>query len=412
MSKLTKVLFGSFAALCLVSCSKSAKLIDIAKEEGVANAASWGVDSVLKYIDIDYALSLMEENRVHSVNSGKGVKVVINDWKSNVILSVAPLGGLGKKRRLYENTRVFPGDYLLTANIGTSSLKISLLKDVTYDFYKIAKALQADASQARGRLKLEVSPADATIVIYGTPHKYHEGIKLPEGSYEVKVTKLGYEEKRFSVLIAKGSLTTKEITLQRASPGLPEQLDSDIERVEVISVTGSRNETERRKEDSNVYGKLTILPQREDILYSVKDTQGMEHEVEPLMVLPEGNYRVTAKRASTGEAIASKPVSVERTKQHRVVFSIPELPYQHELAVSLTFTSDSLHRQRAEIRLVPNEGETIIIRKRMGRRGLDIDTVLMNGEYTAELTAGGIQYDLGLITIVKDKSNRFEFVLK
>ena len=130
------------------------------------------------------------------------------------------------------------------------------------------------------------------------------------------------------------------------------------------------------------------------------------------MVLPEGNYKITAKRSSTGDVIASKRVSVKRTEQHRVEFSIPELPYQHELAVSLTFTSDSLHRQRAEIRLVPNEGKAIIIRKRMGRRGLDVETVLMNGEYTAELTAGGIQYDLGLITIVRGKSNRFEFVLK
>ena len=412
MSKLTKVLFGLFAALCLMSCSKSAKLIDIAKEEGVSNAAGWGVDSALKYIDIDYALSLMEENRVHSVNSGKGINVVINDWKSNVILSVTPLNGVGKKRRLYENTRVFPGDYLLAANIGTSSKRISLHKDVTYDFYQIAKVLQADASQERGRLKLEVSPADATIVIYGTPHKYHEGIKLPEGSYDVKVTKLGYEEKRFSVSIIKDSLTTKEITLRRASPALSTQFDGDAEDVEVISVTGSRDETERRKEDSNAFGKLTILPQREDILYSISDDQAIEYEVEPLMVLPEGNYKITAKRSSTGDVIASKRVSVKRTEQHRVEFSIPELPYQHELAVSLTFTSDSLHRQRAEIRLVPNEGKAIIIRKRMGRRGLDVETVLMNGEYTAELTAGGIQYDLGLITIVRGKSNRFEFVLK
>ena len=81
MNNVAKALVYTLFIFLLVSCSKSGKLFDVAKEEGVSSATGWGVDGVLKYVDLDYALSLVEENRVHSVKAGKGISIVISDLK-------------------------------------------------------------------------------------------------------------------------------------------------------------------------------------------------------------------------------------------------------------------------------------------------------------------------------------------
>jgi hypothetical protein len=412
-----KALVYTLFIFLLVSCSKSGKLFDVAKEEGVSSATGWGVDGVLKYVDLDYALSLVEENRVHSVKAGKGISIVISDLKSNVALYATPIDGVGVKKRLYENSQLFPGSYVITSNIGTSSLKVSLRKNTTFDFYKIANALQADASKGRGRLKLTVSPEDAKIVIYGTPHKYHEGLKLPEGQYDVKVSKPGYQAKNLTVSIAKNTLTSESITLQLADSLGSKKKNVDFNDresgIERIAITGAAKENNSELQASAIpTGKLVILPQRNDIEYTITSVSGAQFTAKPSLELPVGNYYVTASRRGLGDVIARKQIRILSTEQNNVVFSIPALPYQNQLPVSLVFKSDLLGRQRAEINLVPNQGETISFRKRMGRRGLEIETVLLNGEYSAELTAGGIQYDLGSITIEENKSNKFEFVLK
>ncbi|WP_334065145.1 hypothetical protein [Alteromonas genovensis] len=140
MNNVVKALTCILCIFFLVSCSKSGKLIDAVKEEGVSSATGWSVDGVLKYADLDYALSMVDENRVHSVKAGKGINIVINDWKNNVALFATPIDGVGVKKRLFESNQLFPGNYRLTSNIGTSSLKVSLHKPSTFDFYKIAKS--------------------------------------------------------------------------------------------------------------------------------------------------------------------------------------------------------------------------------------------------------------------------------
>jgi len=78
----------------------------------------------------------------------------------------------------------------------------------------------------------------------------------------------------------------------------------------------------------------------------------------------------------------------------------------------LSFKVNTLYRERVEVTLKPSQGEAISFKERMGRRGLEIETRLLNGAYHAEITGRGIKYDLGTIDIAESKSNKFEFVLK
>lgn len=419
MSKHIKLAALVVGSIFITSCSKTTKLLDVAKEEGVSSTTGWGIESVLKYLDVDFLLSQVEENRVHSVKYGKGVKVEIDNWKSNVVFSLEPINGVGAKRTLYKRNYLRPGNYLLTANVGTGATQISISKGLTLDFYQLAQLTQANGSTGLGRLKLDVSPRDAKITLYGTPHKYHEGLKLPEGRYEVKVSKSGYDEHRVTVTITKNRLTTESIQLKPTRNVSAEhslrlsEASAQQGAVEVVSVTGAPlNDPDKLKQDVAQYGELVISPTRSDVRYTITSTKGRQYPVKPTTTLPAGDYSVAAISTQNDEVLLQKRVSIRPNETLNTVFTLPALAYQVPLDVVLSFKVNTLYRERVEVTLKPSQGEPISFKERMGRRGLEIETRLLNGAYHAEITGRGIKYDLGTIDIAESKSNKFEFVLK
>ncbi|WP_334065147.1 hypothetical protein [Alteromonas genovensis] len=233
----------------------------------------------------------------------------------------------------------------------------------------------------------------------------------------MKVSKSGYQTKNLSVSIAKDTLTSESVILQPADSLASRKKGVDFKSregdVEKIAIMGAPIQNDLKQQGSaKSTGKLIILPQRKDIEYDVISESGAQFTAKPTLSLPVGSYYITARRRDSGDFIERKLIKILSKEERRIEFLIPAQPYQNELPVSLVFKSDLLSRQRAEINLVPHQGETVTFRKRMGRRGVEIETVLLNGDYIAELSAGGIQYDLGTITIEQNKSNKFEFILK
>ncbi|MEG3766396.1 hypothetical protein [Alteromonas sp. 14N.309.X.WAT.G.H12] len=411
MNKLTRLSLWAFVSLLLLSCSKNDTLWDIANEEGVASATSWGVDPLLEYVKLDYLLSLIEENRVHSATAGRGVMLRIKHWQNNMELSIAPVDGVGKKRRVYETIHVFPGTYTITSDKGAASLTLTLNQDSTLNYFALAKKLQADSNKGLGRLTLTITPEDAQVVIYGTPQKYHDGVKLPEGQFKIKVYKAGYEDFLSTVVINDNALTTKTISLKK-KPSLPHSDNKGGEdNVETIPVTGAPQPASDTDEKV-ITGQLEVLPQRDDVTYLITSASGEQFPFSPTRQLPVGDYSVTAKRSDNGEVLSTKQVTISENEPQSVEFDIPEPPYQYELDTLLSFKTQFLYRQRAVIHLTPKTGDIITFQERIGRHGLEIETPLLNGEYEAELHAKGVKYELGTITISKAKSNKFEFVLK
>ena len=279
--------------------------------------------------------------------------------------------------------------------------------DTRFDFFGLTKALKADVSKGRGRLTLNITPKDARIILYGTPEKYHKGIKLPEGTYTVKVTSPGYEDETVSLTIKDDQLTTETINLKRRQVSKTPQTGQP--EVEKIVVTGSKNGNWKEVEIET--GELVITPQRDDIAFTIVAASGEVYQNSPSLKLPVGDYRVTAKMVATGEILETKSVRILGEKRHTLNFSAPEPVIDTELPVTLMFKTSQLNRQRVEITLTTVNGDTIRRRERMGRNGLDIELKLMTGEYEAELVAKGVEYDLGTIRIASDKSNKFQFLL-
>jgi len=397
----------SLVLTALMSCTKVSKLKDIAQEEGVATATGWGVDTLLQYLDVDYLFTKMEENRVHSATSGKGVSLTLVNWQSNVVIHAEPVDTVGAKRRIFANNYLKPGSYIFTSVIGSASKTLTLNKDTRFDFFGLTKALKADVSKGRGRLTLNITPKDARIILYGTPEKYHKGIKLPEGTYTVKVTSPGYEDETVSLTIKDDQLTTETINLKRRQVSKTPQTGQP--EVEKIVVTGSKNGNWKEVEIET--GELVITPQRDDIAFTIVAASGEVYQNSPSLKLPVGDYRVTAKMVATGEILETKSVRILGEKRHTLNFSAPEPVIDTELPVTLMFKTSQLNRQRVEITLTTVNGDTIRRRERMGRNGLDIELKLMTGEYEAELVAKGVEYDLGTIRIASDKSNKFQFLL-
>ncbi|MBU2978232.1 hypothetical protein [Alteromonas sp. C1M14] len=411
MIKLTRLCILVIISTLLFSCSKSTKLWHTAKEEGVSTTTGWGVDSALQYVRLDYLLSLIEENRVHSAKAGRGVTLTITNWQSKMVLSLEPVNTVGKKRRIYETMHVIPGTYVITSNLGTAAYTITLTENTSLDYFDLAKKLHADASKGRGRLTLTLSPADAKVVLYGTPQKYHKGVKLPVGTFKVKVSKHGYEDSLLSVTISDNTLTSKTITLKKKESTAGATNGNRDEKGDIISVVGGAKETSETGPAVET-GQLVVLPLRDDIAYLVKSVSGEQFEFAPKLQLPIGNYSVTAKRSDDGEVWETKLVRVRKDQSQSVIFDIPVQAYQYKLDTTLSFKSTSFYRQRVVIHLTPKRGNTVTFKDRMGRNGLEIETELLNGVYEAELHARGIRYDLGTIAISKSKSNKFEFVLK
>ncbi len=403
MNNVMKSIVTGLAICLLMSCSKASKLKEIAQEEGVATATGWGVDTLLQYLDVDYLLTKMEENRVHSATTGKGISLTLVNWQSNVVIHAEPLDTVGEKRRIFADNYLKPGTYVFTSAIGSASKTLTLNKNARFDFFELTKALQADVTKGRGRLALNITPEDARVILFGTPEKYHKGIKLPEGEYTVKVTKSGYQDATIKLLIKDDKLTTESISLQRL------QAAEAQPQVERIAVTGSKNGDWREVKVET--GELVITPQRDDIAFTIVAASGDVYQNSPSLKLPAGDYRVTAKMVATGELLETKSVRIRGEQRHTVNFSVPKPVTATELPVTLMFKTSQFNRQRVEITLTPTEGDKIRFRERMGRNGLDLDMELMAGEYEAELVAKGVKYELGTIRIASDKSNKFQFLL-
>lgn len=412
MNKLTRLSLYPLVLLLLLSCSKNDKFWNIANEEGVSTATSWGIDPLLEYVKLDYLLSLVEENRVYSATAGKGVTLRIKHWQNNMELSIVPVDSVGKKRRVYETIHVFPGTYTISSDKGAASLTLALNQDSTLNYFALAKKLQADSNKGLGRLTLTVSPADANVIIYGTPQKYHKEVKLPAGEFKIKVSKAGYQDSLFTVVINDNALTTQTVTLTPKAPSSTNSANSaSEENIESLSVTRPGQNASNTVETVPT-GQLMVLPQRDDVTYLIQSASGEIFPFTSTLSLPSGDYSVTAQYSNNGEKWRTKQITIDEDTSQTVEFAIPEQAYQYELDTLLSFKTPSLYRQRALIRLTPKNGDIITFQGRIGRHGLEIETPLLNGEYEAELHAKGVKYDLGTITISKAKSNKFEFVLK
>ncbi|MEW9798496.1 hypothetical protein [Alteromonas sp. CYL-A6] len=409
MNKLKTLVIPCIALLLLSSCSKSAKLFEAVKEEGVTTTTGWGLDSLLQRIDFDYLFSFMEENRVHSVRSGKGIQLEVKQWQSKMTLYIEPVDGPGTKRRVYEKIHILPGNYVITANIGTASLPVSLQKNSTLNYFSLAGVLKADASKGVGRLSLNINPHDAHITIYGTPHKYHKGMRLPEGEYRIKASKPGFEDIVTSAVITKDSLTMKTLSLRKRETSLERTEQVTDSNKEVITVVGSKS-NQKLPQHTTKMGQLIITPMRDDVVYEVVDEKGKVVTYSTDLELPAGTYQVFARRGDGGLIIEESSVEIIEGQAQRVSFDLQPLPYQTELDVTLIFNFDELYRERVEIIFTPEDGEAVSFTDRMGRRGIKIETTLLNGNYKGELVSRAYKFDLGTITVSEGKANNFEFV--
>lgn len=399
--------------LTLVSCSKTSGLIQIAKEEGLSQAAGATLSQITKFLNPTYLLSLVESNRVHSVNHGKGVSIKIVNMNDNIKLYAEPRNIAGSKRQLFNNNYLLPGNYKLTTSIGTKSYVVSFTKSTNIDYFDITQLTESKADRGLGRIKINLSPSNALIVIYGTPHKYHEGLRLPEGKYKVKVEKQGFKTQFQTISITENKLSTASFTLQAKSKA------DDIER---IVVTGSRKtSTEANKElnksaESGVpvipeLGSLSITPAPPHITYFLDNEDKQVITFTPNMQLPIGEYKVIAMDVAKQKVIQIKTIKITALQTQKITFAFETAASKIEVKAKFTFTIQNSRRERSVLILTDENGENHRFKKRVRKESVTHEILLKEGKYNATFSAKQMEYELGQIVLSSQKTNNFEFKL-
>ena len=108
----------------------------------------------------------------------------------------------------------------------SSSLPASLKKYAIGAPRKASKRTETPKKAAEGALKLNLDPADSSVFFLNTNTPYSPGVRLPAGSYQVKIRRPGYESVTVQVEIKAGKELEAQISLRpdlSAQPSLPVQ---------------------------------------------------------------------------------------------------------------------------------------------------------------------------------------------
>ena len=181
-----------------------------------------------------------------------------------------------------------------------------------------------------GSLMLELSPADARVILPDIESPYRPGMALAAGSYRVVVRQAGYEEFAGTLRIEAGRRTTRAITLAKAPGSLVLELEPRDAQVMLPDIESSyrpglelpageyrvvvRREGYETFEDTlrieagrrtvraitlvEAAGSLVLELSPADAQVSLPDSR---LPYQPGMALPAGEYRVLVRRAGYAE---------------------------------------------------------------------------------------------------------------
>ena len=425
-------LFALVSLSLLTACSNKNILLDKAKEQGIASVVDEAFSTVSKTLNLSYWLANMESNRVHSVRHGKGVNIQISNLSDKVKIYLEPEGETaGIKQRLFHNNFIKPGSYALYTSIGTKKHIITIARHARYDYFELAKLTDSKADKGLGRVRITFLPSDAKIVIYGTPHKYRDGLRLPEGQYQVKASKPGYETQSKLLTVKENKLTETAFELiaiqsikkevhENEQPRLYDGGHSSIaktpKRAEIADQKENAAEHELAEEITVVgrLGELVITPVVDGVLFRLTNKDNEHIGYEEGSAYAPGTYSVTAIDIQLAKALETKQVTIEALGLSRLHFDILENASPVKSLASIEFLRRVSHREKAVLILtsVSRPEDSYRFTKRLRKRKEQFDIELPKGLYTAFLEADGKQFKLGEINLLPDSKNMFRFELK
>ncbi|GIU33505.1 PEGA domain-containing protein [Shewanella schlegeliana] len=319
---------------------------DMVADQIVSQPIEYTVDKVFSIFPFKYWYSLIQSNRVHSATSGKGYRVAIPEIQNNLVLYAQPVNTAGPKRRLFKHNTLFKGKYRLTSSKGTKAGGLTVSKDTNIDYLKILAVTGSKADLQFARLTIETSPSNAQITIKGYPDKYHKGMKIPEGKYQVSVSAKGYSAKSATLDIKQKQNNHFKLSLNKVKP--------------IPSKTA-------QKPTPKVAPVIAVKPQPQQLTQPTIKQEQLTH---------------TKATASTG-IDPLKPVDV-----------------------ALTFNWKSRQSDRILLTLKDKEGNSYKDRSRIRGREVTLNMKLKPGEYEAKLLLRNKgQYEIGKITVVAGKDN-------
>ena len=282
---------------CLFSCSLNAesKIKGAIKDELIGQPIGMFFDKIFSYKDI--LSSKLNNNLVHSAKYGMGFPVNIKNWKNKVTIYANPVNSVGKKVHLFKNNYLLPGRYQITTAKGTKSYILKVNEVKSLDYFKLMEFTETDGNKKIGRIRIKLTPKNSNIIIYGTPHKYHDGLQLPEGKYRVKVSHNGYETQERIIKVEKYNLTKESFKLQKI-------------KVEKYKLTKGNRKVG--------WIRIELTPKNSKIII-----YGTPYKYHDGLQLPEGKYRV--KVSHNGYETQERIIKVEKYKLTKESFKLKEI---------------------------------------------------------------------------------------
>lgn len=411
----------TFSLMFLAACSGRSNIKDLAKEYGVSHVISEFFEEASKILDVSYLLSQIESNRVHSVKHGKGATIKIDNLNSNVKVYIQPLKNtIGSKQRLFHLNYIQPGKYDLFTSIGTKKRTIVIESYKRYDYFDIASATESHADKGLGRIKITLQPVDAKIVIYGTPHKYRDGLRLPGGQYRVKVSKAGFETQTKILKVQKNRLTEESFTLsptqsvarKSAESNSTNQIATITQASEVLTSQHNNESKVEQESQLGAWGELAITPELAGVYYQLTNEKGRQITYKKGAAFDAGEYKVNAIQSNTSKILQSKTVKIKVYDIARIHFELEQVIASVNQQVSIEVTRLSTQRDRAVLTLSSQSDESFRFTKRFRRKSELFEFEVPQGQYEVELTAGGVLYQLGELNFENGADNEFKFELK
>lgn len=320
---------------------------EMVADQVVSQPIEYTVDKVFSFFPFKYWYSLVQSNRVHSATTGKGYRVAIPEIQNNMVLYAQPVNTAGPKRRLFKHNTLFKGKYRLTSSKGTKAGGLTVSKDTNIDYLKILAVTGSKADLQFARLTIETSPSNAQITIKGYPDKYHKGMKIPEGKYQVSVTAKGYSAKSATLDIRQKQNNHFKLSLNKVKPS------------------------------------------------ASKTAQKPTPKVAPVIT-----QQATAKKVTPPAVKQERPPRTEAAPSTHIDPLTP-------VDVALTFNWKSRQSDRILLTLKDKEGNSYKDKSRIRGREITVKMKLKPGEYQAQLLLRNKgQYEIGTITVVAGKDNK------
>ena len=246
-----------------------------------------------------------------------------------------------------------------------------------------------------GSLMLELSPADAQVILPDIEFPYRPGMALAAGSYRVVVRQAGYEEFAGTLRIEAGQRTTRTITLAQEPGSLMLELSPEDAQVMLPDIESSyrpglalpageyrvvvRREGYEAFEDTlrieagrrtvrvitlvEAAGSLVLELSPADAQVSLPDSR---LPYQPGMALPAGEYRVLVRRA--GYAEFSGTLRIEAGQRTTRAITLAEEPGSLVLELSPADAQVSLPDSRLPYRpgMALPAGEYRVLVRRAG----------------------------------------------